>query len=122
MIGLGTSLRCNLPPRHIWVVLSDPSANAGEILMVNLTTLRDRSVDEACILGPADYSLLTHRSTVAYSRSESGKADALQQSVERGGFRIISPVPPATLAKIIEGARNSPELSPAKKKLLPPAT
>ena len=122
MIGLGTTLRCNLPPRHIWVVLSDPTANAGEILMVNLTTLRDSSIDEACVLGPADYALLTHQSTVAYSRSVSGKADALQQSVERGGFRIITPVPPKTLAEMIEGARNSPELSPAKKKLLPAAS
>ncbi len=60
MIGLGTTLRCNLPPRHIWVVLSDPLQTDDQILLVNMTTLADDCIDDSCILTPADYPLLTH--------------------------------------------------------------
>jgi len=74
MIGLGTTLRCNLPPRHIWVVLSNPQLTEGKILVVNLSTLREGCIDDVCILGPEDYDLLTHPTTVAYSRHEMGNA------------------------------------------------
>ena len=78
MIRLGTTLRCELPPRHIWVVLSDPAANAGRILMVNMTTLRDSCVDDACVLGPQDYLPLTHATTMAYSRAQAGRSQELK--------------------------------------------
>ena len=78
MIRIGTTLRCDLPPRHIWVVLSDPAANGGRILMVNMTTLRDSCVDDDCVLGPADFVLLTHATAVAYSRAQAGPAAAIE--------------------------------------------
>jgi hypothetical protein len=46
MITLGTTLRCNLPPRHIWIVITDPARTKGDILLANLTTLTDDSVDD----------------------------------------------------------------------------
>lgn len=121
MIGRGTTLRCNLPPRHIWVVLNDPSASHGQVLMVNLTTLRPDSVDEICILGPADFDPLDRPTTVAYSRHETGFATGLQRAIETGYFAAITPIPAATLRKIIEGGRRSPCLTEAAKRLLPPA-
>ena len=120
MIGLGTTLRCNLPPRHIYIVLSDPAQTAERILLVNLTTLDDDCVDDACILEPADYSLLTHATTVAYSRAQEGAAATLQQLVDDGDFRLITPIPTATLAKILKGAHQSRELSNSQKRLLAP--
>ena len=72
MIALGTTLRCNLPPRHIWVVLSDPQRTGGNILVVNMTTLTEDCVDDLCILGPEDFVLLTHRTVIAYSRHRAG--------------------------------------------------
>lgn len=121
MIRLGTTLRCELPPRHIWVVLSDPAANTGQMLMVNLTTLRDSCVDDACILGPEDFPLLTHATTVAYSRAEAGPAAAIEALIRTGHFIEVAPVPAATLTKMIAGARKSDQLAPARKRLLPPA-
>jgi hypothetical protein len=119
VIGLGTTLRCELPPRHIWVVLSDPAATGGVILMVNMTTLRESCVDDACVLGPEDYVLLTRATTIAYSRAQAGPAAALEGLVRNGQFISVENVPARTLAKIIAGARRSPQLSPAHQRLLP---
>ncbi|MCX7045994.1 MAG: hypothetical protein NTX50_10990 [Candidatus Sumerlaeota bacterium] len=119
MIELGTTLRCNQPPRHIWIVLSDPEATAGQILFVNLTTLRDSSIDDTCILGPEDYIYLSHRTTVAYSRAVSGSSEALERAIQKGDFCFLDKLPKAALRKAIEGAHKSRELSEAKKKLLP---
>lgn len=118
MIGLGTTLRCNEPPGHIWVVLNDPCKSNGEILIVNMTTVRDGTIDAACILDNADYKLLNRPTTIAYSRAHSGKAINFERAISEKKFSIITPVSKETLTKIIEGARNSPELSEAKKRLL----
>jgi len=64
-LRLGSTLRCNLPPRHIWIVLTDPVRTGGHILVANLTSLTDDCVDDTCILDPADFALLTHKTTVA---------------------------------------------------------
>lgn len=121
MIALGTTLRCNLPPRHLWVVLSDPQQTGDSILIVSLTTLRDGCVDDVCILNAPDFpGYLTHATTAAYSRAKAGSAAALTESVANGSFTIVSPIPQPTLAKIIDGARQSDELSASNKKLLPP--
>jgi hypothetical protein len=121
MIRLGTTLRCDLPPRHIWVVLSDPSANGGRILTVNMTTLRESCVDDACVLGPEDFVLLTHVTTIAYSRAQAGPVAGIEGLIRAGQFLEVESVPAATLAKMIAGARKSDQLAPALKRLLPPA-
>jgi len=118
MIQLGTTLRCNLPPRHIWVVLSDPRRTHGEILIANMTSLRPDSVDTECILDLEDYPLLTHSTTVAYSRHQIGRAERLEALTESGDFSVITTVSEQTLKKILEGARNSPQIPQAQKKLL----
>ena len=121
MISRGTTLRCNLPPRHLWVVLSDPRQTGDAILLVSLTTLRDGCVDDVCILDAPDFpGYLTHATTVAYSRAKAGSANALAESVAHGSFTFVSPIPRSTLSKIIDGARRSDELSASNKKLLPP--
>jgi hypothetical protein len=51
MPTLGTTLRCNLPPRHIWIVLTDPACTGGEILLVNFTSVTEECVDELAARG-----------------------------------------------------------------------
>jgi hypothetical protein len=119
MIGLGTTLRCNLPPRHLYVVLSDPAQTGGPILLVNLTALDDDCVDDASILGAEDYPrFLTHATPVAYSRAQAGTVARLQALVEGGHFRLIAPIPPPTPAKMLKGAHQSRELSDSQKQLV----
>ena len=118
MITLGTTLRCNLPPRHIWVVLADPQRTGGDILMVNMTTLTEDCVDDLCILKPEDFELLTHATTMAYSRHRAGPVTGLQGLIANGSISVITPVPVATLQKILNGARRSVQIPLSKKTLL----
>ena len=118
LIALGTTLRCKLPPCHIWIVLSDPARTGGRIVIVNFTTLRENTVDVACILVPSDYPLLKHPSTVAFSRHRSGVASALEAAVHRSEFAVLQPVSPAVLRRILDAARVSPQLPPADMVLL----
>ena len=118
MITLGTTLRCNLPPRHIWVVLSDPQGTGGDILMVNMTSLTEECVDDLCVLGPEDFDLLTHATTIAYSRHRAGPVAGLQGLIDNGSFSVVKAVPRAVLQRILAGARQSPQLPAAKKALL----
>lgn len=87
--------------------------------MVNLTSLTDNCVDDVCILDRNDYDLLAHESTVAYSRRKQGNAAGLEKAVQMGEFVELPPLRPETLSKIIEGARQTPELSKADQALLP---
>jgi hypothetical protein len=118
MIALGTTLRCNLPPRHIWVVLSDPQRTGGDLLMVNLTSLTEECVDDLCVLGPEDFELLSHKTTVAYSRHRAGPVAGLEGLIDNGSFSVVKPVPPAVLKRILDGARRSAQLPAARKALL----
>lgn len=117
-VQLGTTLRCNLPPRHIWIVLTNPERTGAEILLVNLTSLTDDCVDDVCVLTAADYTLLTHETTVAYSRSMVATAPRLEDLILNGKFTELPRVPEPTLQKILQGARDSRELSADKKRLI----
>lgn len=119
MCDFGSTYRCNHPPRHIWIIISRPSDNHGQFLFVNLTTYNNKCIDDTCLLDPCDYQFLTHRTTVAYSRGHIGNVSGLGLLVEAGDFSPMPRVPDATLAKIVAGARRSPQLSATKKGLLP---
>lgn len=86
--------------------------------MVNMTTLTDDCADDVCILGPGDYSLLDHETTIAYSRHRAGRVAGLELLVRNGDFSIVTPVSPETLEKILDGARKSPQIPETKKHLL----
>jgi hypothetical protein len=119
MVTLGSALRCDYPPRHIWVVLSDPDRHDGHFLFVNLTTFGGSCVDNACILTHADYAILDRPSTVAYSRAKVGRREQLEPAIAKGSFIELDPVPQDTIDKMIAGAHSSRELSAEKKRLVP---
>jgi hypothetical protein len=100
-------------------VLSDPGRTNGQILLVNLTSLTDDCVDDVCVLEPADFVLLTHKTTVAYSRAQIGTTEKLKELIEQGVFSEVTAVPPATLQRILLGAHATRELAADKKRLLP---
>jgi hypothetical protein len=115
------AFRCMEEPRHIYIPPFDPASDSDEMLIVNFTTLRESSVDEACILDGGDYSELTHRATVAFSRSLIGRKSRFCAAVAQNHFIRLDDLPEQTWEKILTGARVSPELSERKKNLLPPS-
>jgi hypothetical protein len=51
---------------HLWVVISDPTADEENILIVNFTTSRADS-DKACILKPGEHPFVAHETCVNYA-------------------------------------------------------
>ena len=122
MPELGSTYRCNLAPRHIWVIISDPAKNEDRFVFVNFTTLTDNCVDDACILQNEDYPpFLTQPTTVAYSRHQIGDVKSMEMLLAVGKFHSMPNVAPQTLQKIVNGAHKTPELPRSAKSMLPPA-
>lgn len=87
--------------------------------MVNLTTLRERCVDDVCVLNESDYAELDRPTTVAYSRYHKGAATGLANAIQRRFFDCSVPqIPKETVLRILEGARASDQIPRAVKRLL----
>jgi hypothetical protein len=119
MIRLGTAFKIQEPPFHRCVLISDPSVNGGQVVLVRVTTDDGTWPDRDCILTPADWSELEHNSTVAYSTCKFGPAvKALETAVQRGLFQEIPSPSVAVLRKVIQAAHSSAGMPPGAKKLL----
>lgn len=119
MPELGDTFRCSVPPRHIWIIISDPAVHE-RIILVNITTFTDSCVDDICILHPTDYRpFLTQASTIAYSRHKVAHSAGIEHLVQANYFLPMPAVPQATLRKIVDGARNSDGIPNYLKLILP---
>jgi hypothetical protein len=119
MIQLGTALRCQEPPFHRCLIISDPQANGGQVVLVRVTTDDGTWPDRDCVLTPSDWKELEHNSTVAYSTCKFGPAvKSLEAAIQRGLFQLISSPPASVLRKVIQAAQASSAMPPAAKRLL----
>ena len=119
MIRLGTALKCQEPPFHRCLIISNPQTNEGQIVLVRLTTDDGTWPDQDCILSPADWSELEHSSTVAYSTCKFGPASAqLAAAIERGVFQEISSPSLEVLRKVIAAGLKARGMPPGARRLL----
>ena len=107
---------------HVWIILSDPSQNGGEVLLANLTTLDDECPDDECILDETHYAWIkpNHPTAVAFSRFRIWNADRLSAAI---GLKLVTAahpkaLPVSTISKIVAAARVSRELSGKAKRML----
>lgn len=113
MIGLGTAMKSAEEPYHRLVVLSDPTNNGGQVVVVRITTDDGTWPDRDCLLQPTDWAELQHLSTVAYSTTKFGPAvTALEEAIRRGAFRRIPSPPPDTLKRMISAGRTAKGIPP----------
>ena len=107
---------------HIWFILSNPRANGGKVLCVNLTTLDEDCPDDECFLEHSDYGWIgiNHKTVVAFSRARIWNASKIQVAISKGLIKCptLSIVPKATVAKVIKAALVARELSADMKAFL----
>ena len=119
MIELGTALKSTEAPYHRLVVLSDPGSNGGQVVLVRVTTDDGSWPDRDCILEPADWAELEHRSTVAYSTAKFGTViRRLELAIQSRAFRQITSPPRNTLRKMINAGRTAKGMPPGAVKWL----
>ena len=113
MIGLGTAMKSAQEPYHRLVVLSDPTNNGGQVVVVRITTDDGTWPDRDCLLQPTDWAELQHRSTVAYSTAKFGPAvTALEEAIRRGAFRRIPHLPRHARKRMISAGRTAKGMPP----------
>lgn len=104
-------------PSHLHLVISDPSKNAGEIAVVNVTTLRNE-YDPSCILAPGDHPAIRHESFVGYKRGWVVNLNALKMLLDAAQIHRALELSPAVLVRVQKGAMASPKTPPRIKGLL----
>jgi hypothetical protein len=119
MIGFGTALKCQEPPFHRCLILSDPQASGGMVVLVRVTTDDGTWPDRDCVLTPADWSGLDHTSTEAYSTCKFGPAvKSLEAAIQRGLFQLIPSPPLPVLRRVIAAGHTSRGMPPGAKRRL----
>ena len=71
--------------RHLWIVLSDPTAYPDELITVFFTTLQPRR-DQTCVVESGEHPFIVHKSIIAYDLAEIRKRSDLLSLVSRGEF------------------------------------
>lgn len=91
---------------HLWLVINDPLARAGEALIVNVSTLRPNA-ETTCLLRAGEHSFIRHVSYVRYASARRVNAAALDKLVKAGRLKPHQAATPALLQKVRAGAKAS---------------
>lgn len=107
-MNAGNTFFAPLPPHnaaHLWIILSDPTADSNEVVIVPFMTIDDKkhTQDLTVQLGAGDHKFLKHPTFVNYSCAKSpALAEILR--VKTGDH---DPINPELLLKMREGAQKS---------------
>ena len=105
-------------PSHPWIIISDPTVDANDVLIVNLTDAKNYH-DQSCYLGPSDHpSVITKPSCVAYQWAKLTSVAILEQAKAAGFLLMKAPISAATMRKILDGAQETDELKNAHRAVL----
>jgi len=94
--------------RHTWVVLSDPDIDPNLVLIVRFTSFTAGiGMDEACVVEPSEYSILTNRSCIYYEDIKELTLHNLSALLTAGRLERRTPVPANLLQRIRNGVLKS---------------
>ena len=102
---------------HLWLVLNDPAAHGGTVLLVNLSTLRP-DAETTCLLRPGEHGFITRDSYVRYRSARAAKTADLEKLVKAGRLKLHRAASKELLEKVRAGANASPQLAAELKSLL----
>lgn len=105
--------------RHLWVVVSDPHKNPDEVLLVNLTSVKQGVFcDDACMVDVGDHPFVTTKSFLYYREAKVESNTALERRISANPSILREPVSAEFLKRIRDGARKSRFLQNRYKQLL----
>jgi hypothetical protein len=100
---------------HIWFNLTEPDGKDPHVLCVNFTCLDEQCPDDECQINSAEYNWVKddYPTVIAFSRARLWDAGKIVACLKKGLIRKPDQgdVPPATVAKVIQVALKSRELS-----------
>ena len=102
---------------HLWFIVSDPTLDELNVLLVNLTTWKTGK-DGSCILDRGDHPFITHKSIINYADARVTSIAKLAKLHELNQIYRKEPLSPAVLARIRQGLRMSPHSIHRHKKIM----
>ncbi len=91
---------------HLWVILSCPTTNPSQVVLVNLSTRADYK-DGACILDAEHHKWIKRPSCVMYDRALVVTQDELEAALNSGTIKPKDPMRDDVLDLIYVGAEES---------------
>ncbi|MBA4190815.1 MAG: hypothetical protein C0467_22745 [Planctomycetaceae bacterium] len=95
---------------HLWVVVSDPFKNDKEVLIVNLTSVKGRYTDPACLVAVGDHPWVNKPSYVEYYEAQIHTDAYLDRRHSARSVTPWQPVSDSLLERIRLGATSTQNL------------
>ncbi|HLN28208.1 MAG TPA: hypothetical protein VK395_10735 [Gemmataceae bacterium] len=106
----GTTFLRSDSDKHLWIIVSDPRADAETILIVNLTSL-DARKENVCVLHVGDHPWIRHDTCVNYADAVVTSLTKLFAAKDAGAIVLHDPISDVVLRRIREGAMKSARIS-----------
>jgi hypothetical protein len=94
---------------HLWIVLTEPDAQTGLAVIVNVTSLQKHS-DRTTILTAQEHPYISHDSVVLYADARIVDIRLIEQGIQDAN-RFIRPLAPCNaelLKRVCDGVGDSP--------------
>jgi len=106
-------------PQHLWIIISHLTYISEQLVIVNFTTYQGfGGEDQSCLLDKAEHPFIKHKTYVNYRDAKVVQIHNLEKLQTTGLITRMTPVTNILLAKILEGAEQSPFLKFEIRKIL----
>jgi hypothetical protein len=97
----------DLPPKHLWIVLTNPDPQTGKVVVVMVVTKRQHT-DPTTVLVKGDHPFITHDSSVDYGLAKTVTVARLEADAHAATCQPLADVGPAILKQVQAGLQVSP--------------
>ncbi len=94
---------------HLWIIISDPSIDPDNVLIVNLTSWASGK-DQSCVLRPGDHPWIRHDTCVNYQDSQITTLKKLIAARDGRALTLNAPIDSAVLKRIRDCSLNSTKM------------
>ena len=103
--------KAGLKNPHLLIVISDPTADPDQVLLVPLNTYVSEQSDPSCILKVGDHPFIVHDSFVSYARARKTSMPQLQRVMDEGLMERRERIETEVLRRILRGAERTTQLA-----------
>jgi hypothetical protein len=94
----------------LWILISDPTVDPDQVLIVNFTSVDDRK-EKVCLLHPGDHPWIRHETCVNYADAVVTTVSKLLAAKDGGAIILQELLSAAVLQRIREAAMGSTRIS-----------
>ncbi|MEK6283162.1 MAG: hypothetical protein AABN95_22630 [Acidobacteriota bacterium] len=94
--------------KHLWIVLTEAEGDPPQVVIVNLTTRKQGTIDTTCVLMPGDHEFVKSETTVHYMDARLAPAQPLSQIAKLADYDFHADCSRGLLRRIQQGLLDSP--------------